>query len=215
MEKITFITPHGLYYYNVMSVGLKNVRATYQRMVTKIFRPLIGKSMEVYIDDMLVESKEHPDHTRHLQETFELLRRHGMKLNPLKCVFGVSSGKFLGFMVTQRGIEANLIQLKAIMNSQSPASQKRVQKLTSRLMALKRFISLFTYGLKLFFATLKGAQQACWNQECNQALTTIKQFLTEPLVLASPKAEDTLYLYLLVSKISVSATLFKENENQK
>ena len=83
-----------------MSFGLKNAEATYERMVTKIFQPLIGKTMEVYIDDMLIKSKKRPNHTRHLQETFELLRRHDMKLNPLKCVFGVSSGKFLGFRVT-------------------------------------------------------------------------------------------------------------------
>ena len=99
-EKTAFITPHGLYYYNVIHFGLKNVRATYQRLVTKIFRPLIGKAMEVYIDDILVKSKEHFYHTKHLQEGFELLRRYDMKLNPLKCAFGVSSSKFLGFMVT-------------------------------------------------------------------------------------------------------------------
>ena len=73
--------------------------------------------MEAYIDDMLVKSKESFDHTKHRQVAFELLRRYGMKLNPLKCVFGVSSDKFLGFMVTYRGIEANLIQLKAIKDS--------------------------------------------------------------------------------------------------
>ena len=108
-EKTTFITPRGLYCYNVMSFGLKSAEEAYQRMVTKIFRPLIGKSMEVYIDDTLIRSKERPDHIGHLQETFELLRRHNMKLNPLKCTFGVSSAKFLGFMVTQWGIEANPI----------------------------------------------------------------------------------------------------------
>ena len=117
VEKTTFITPRGLYYYNVIPFGLKNVGATYQRLVTKIFRLLIGKTMEVYIDDMLVKSKERPDHMKHLQETFELLRRYDMKINPLKCAFEVSSGNFLGFMVTQRGIEANPIQLKAVMNS--------------------------------------------------------------------------------------------------
>ena len=83
-EKTTSIKPHGLYCYNVIPFGLKNEGATYQRMVTGIFQPLIGKSMEAYIDDMLVKSKERPDHTRHLQEIFELLRRHNMKLNPLK-----------------------------------------------------------------------------------------------------------------------------------
>ena len=99
VEKTTFITLRGLYYYNVMPFGLKNAKATYQRQVTKIFQSLIGKTIEVYIDDMLVKSKERLDHMKHLQETFELLRRYDMKLNPLKCGFEVSSGKFLGFMV--------------------------------------------------------------------------------------------------------------------
>ena len=91
-----------------MLFGLKNVEATYQRPVTNMFRPLLGKTMEVYIDYMLVKSKEHPDHTTHLQEAFDLLKAYDMKVNPLKCAFGVSAGWFLGFMVTQRGIEANL-----------------------------------------------------------------------------------------------------------
>ena len=99
VEKMAFITPHRLYSYNVMPFGLKNVGVTYQRLVTKIFRPLMGKTMEVYIDDMLVKSKERPDHTKHVEETFELLHMYDMKLNPLKCVFRISSSKFLGFMV--------------------------------------------------------------------------------------------------------------------
>ena len=100
VEKTAFVTSHGLYCYNVMSFGLKNVEATYQGLVTKMFRPLMGRTMEVYMDDMLVKFKERPDHMKYLQETFELLRTNGVKLNPLKCAFGVSSGKFLGFMVT-------------------------------------------------------------------------------------------------------------------
>ena len=99
-EKTNFITPHGLYCYNVMLFGSKNVGETYQRLVTKIFRLLLGETMEVFIDDMLVKSKRRFDHTKHLQEAFELLRKHNMKLNPLKCAFGVSLGKFLGFLVT-------------------------------------------------------------------------------------------------------------------
>ena len=88
-EKTAFVTSHGLYCYNVMPFGLKNVGATYQRLATKMFRPLLGRTMEVYNDDMLVKSKERSDHTNHLQETFELLRTNGMKLNSLKCAFGV------------------------------------------------------------------------------------------------------------------------------
>ena len=100
VEKTTFITPHGLYCYNVMLFGLKNTGATYQRLVTEIFRPLLGNTMEAYIDNMLVKSIERFDHIQHLQEAFKLLRRYDMKLNLLKCAFGVNSGKFIGFMMT-------------------------------------------------------------------------------------------------------------------
>ena len=159
-EKTAFITPHGLLCYNVMPFGSKNARATYQRLVTKMFRPLLGKTMEVYIDDMLVKSQERLDHATHLQEAFKLLRAYCMKLNPSKCAFGVNTGLFLGFMVTQRGIEANPAQLKAILESPTPNSRKGVQQLTGRLVALGLFISRFTDRLKPFFATLKGANQA-------------------------------------------------------
>ena len=126
VEKKAFITPHGLFCYNVMSFGLKNVRATYQRLVTKMFKPLLSKTMEVYIDDKFVKSKQRPDHITQLQEAFDLLKAYDMKLNPLKCAFEVSTGRFLGFMVTQRGIEANPAQLKAILDSLAPSSRKGV-----------------------------------------------------------------------------------------
>ena len=94
-EKTSFITPHGLFCYNVMPFGLKNAGATYQRLVTRMFRPLLDNTMEVYIDDMLVKSKKRLDHSAHLQQTFNLLRKYGMKLNPSKCAFGVSAADSL------------------------------------------------------------------------------------------------------------------------
>ena len=155
-EKTAFITPHGLFYYNVMSFGLKNAGATYQRLVTKMFRPLLGKTIEVYIDDMLVKSKERPDHAEHLQEDFELLRAYGMKLNPSKWAFGVNVGRFLGFMVTQRGIEANPAQLKAILESPAPTSRKGVQQLTGWLADLGRFNSWFINHLNCSLLPSRG-----------------------------------------------------------
>ena len=133
-----------------------------------------------------------------------------MKLNPLKCAFGVSAGRFLGFMVTQRGIEANPTQLKAILQSPAPTSKKGIQQLTDRLAALRRFISRFTGHFKPFFTTLRGTSRAEWNEECNRAFVAIKKYLTEPPILMSPKTSDTLYLYLAASDIAVSAALFKE-----
>ena len=125
-KKIAFITSQGLYYYNVMPFGLKNAGATYQRLVNKMFSAQIGRNMEVYVDDMLVKSKEESTHLDDLKETFTTLRQYQMKLNPSKCAFGVASGKFLGFMVSQRGIEANPEKVKAILNMTSPKTVKEV-----------------------------------------------------------------------------------------
>ncbi|RVX18142.1 Retrovirus-related Pol polyprotein from transposon 17.6 [Vitis vinifera] len=123
-EKTAFITPHGLYCYKVMPFGLKNAGATYQRLMTKIFKPLIGRSVEVYIDDIVVKSKTREQHILHLQEVFYLLRKYDMKLNPSKCAFGVSAGKFLGFMVSQRGIEVSPKQVKAVMETHPPGTKR-------------------------------------------------------------------------------------------
>jgi hypothetical protein len=106
-EKTSFITNRGLYCYNMMPFGLKNAGATYQRLVNRMFRDQIGWIVEVYVDDILVKSRKAISHLADLKETFNTLRRYQMKLNPAKCAFSVSSGKFLGFMVSSRGIEAN------------------------------------------------------------------------------------------------------------
>ncbi|RVW59017.1 Retrovirus-related Pol polyprotein from transposon 17.6 [Vitis vinifera] len=135
-KKTSFITPHDLYCYRVMPFGLKNAGATYQRLMTKIFKPLIGHTVEVYIDDIVVKSKTRDEHVLHLQEVFHLLRKYGMKLNPSKCTFGVSAGKFLGFMVTQRGIEVSPDQVKAVIETPPPRSKKELQRLTGKLVAL-------------------------------------------------------------------------------
>ncbi|KAL5741572.1 hypothetical protein ACOSP7_028304 [Xanthoceras sorbifolium] len=106
-EKTAFVTKQGIFYYKVMPFRLKNVGATYQRLVNKMFREMLGMTIEVYIDDMLVKSLEAERHLEHLRQAFDTLKKYGMKLNPTKCSFEVSSGKFIGYLVTHRGIEAN------------------------------------------------------------------------------------------------------------
>ena len=109
-----------------MPFGLKNAGATYQRLVNMMFKKQINKTIEVYVDDMLVKSKTASDHIAHISNTFTVLRKYRMKLNPLKCAFGVASGKFLGFMVNHRGIEANLEKIQALIDMQSPSKTKEV-----------------------------------------------------------------------------------------
>jgi hypothetical protein len=140
-----------------MPFGLKNAGATFQRMVDLIFKELIGKTMSVYVDDMIVKSTQREYYISHLTEAFSRLRKYQIKLNPDKCTFGVASGKFLGYMVTQWSIEDDPDQVSAILNMRSPSSVKEVQSLTGRLAALNRFLSRSTDRCKPLFQAIKKA----------------------------------------------------------
>ncbi|KAL0355804.1 UNVERIFIED_CONTAM: Transposon Ty3-G Gag-Pol polyprotein [Sesamum radiatum] len=135
-KKVSFITSEGAFCYVAMPFGLKNAGATYQRLMDKIFRPQIGRNIEVYVDDMLVKSKKAEEHLKDLEETFSVLRKYRLKLNPAKCAFGVQDGRFLGFIVTQRGIEANPLKIKAIIDMKAPTCLNEVQRLTGKIAAL-------------------------------------------------------------------------------
>ena len=212
-EKTAFITSQGLYCYKVMPFGLKNAGATYQRLVNRMFNKQIGRNMEVYIDDMLVKSKEELAHLDDLKETFTSLKQYQMKLNPSKCVFGVASGKFLGFMVSQRGIKANPEKVQAIINMASPRTVKEVQKLTNKIAALNRFVSRATDKCLPFFKTLK--QAFVWTDECEKAFQDLKRYLSNLPLLSPLKEGENLYLYLAVSTTVVSAALIHEKAKKQ
>ncbi|XP_024035603.1 uncharacterized protein LOC112096410 [Citrus clementina] len=211
-ESTAFITNQGLFCYRVMPFGLKNAGATYQRLVNKVFKPLIGKTMEVYVDDMITKSKIPEEHVRHLEETFELLRKYKMKLNPEKCAFGVESGKFLGFMVSHRGIEANPEKIQAIVQMTSPHNLKEIQSLTGRLAALSRFISKATDKCQPFFQVIRRGKKTEWTPECEEAFRNLKQYLQQAPLLSTPRVGDKLYLYLAISDRAVSSVLVREEE---
>ena len=139
-EKTAFITDMGVYYYTMMPFGLKNAGATYQRMMSQVFKEQIGRILEVYIDDMIVKTPKDKEPVADLRETFQQLRRYDLRLNPNKCTFGVEAGKFLGFMLTSRGIEVNPDKCGAVLNMQSPRTIKEVQQLIGRIAALTRFL---------------------------------------------------------------------------
>ena len=119
-----------------MPFGLKSTGSTYQRMMTKMFKPQPGKNIEVYIDDMVVKSKVESKHINDFETVFEILRRHKLCLNATKCSFRVRFGKFLVYMVTHRGIEVNSDQIRAIHDLQPPRNPKGAQKLTGMTTAL-------------------------------------------------------------------------------
>ena len=150
-EKTAFISLDANYHYTVMPFGLKNARATYQWMMTRMFKDKIGRTVEVYIDDMVVKSEQENRHVEDLQGTFEVLRQRKLRLNAEKCVFGVGASKFLGYLITNRGIEINPDQIDAVRCLNPPSNPKEVQKLTEMLAALNRFISKFADHCQPFY----------------------------------------------------------------
>jgi hypothetical protein len=207
-EKTSFITSRGLFCYKVMPFGLKNAGATYQRLMNRMFHDQILKNVEVYIDNMLVKSKEEGNHLKDLEEMFKTLRKYRMKLNPSKCAFGVSSGKFLGFMVLQRGIKANPNKIRAILEMQPPRAIKETQGLTGRIVTLNRFVSRSIDKFLPFFKVLKKAFE--WTDECQQAFEELKAYLATPPLLSPSKQREKLYLYLAVSPTAISSALLRE-----
>ena len=207
-EKTSFVMVQGTYCYRVMPFGLKNAGATYQRLVNRMFQKQIGASMEVYIDDMLVKSTTAELHITHLSEAFHILREYNMKLNPAKCTFGVSAEKFLGFIVNNRGIEANPDKIKAVLDMPPPLNIKEVQRLTGRIVALSRFVSKASDKCQPFFQVLKKAFQ--WDTHCEEAFAALKTYLSSPTILVSPSEGELLTLYLAVSDFSTSTVLVRD-----
>lgn len=156
-EKSSFITYKGIYCYKVMHFGLKNVRATY--FVNRMFANHLGKTVEVFIDEMFVKSAEASQHVEHLHDCIKVLNEFGIKLNPAKCTFAITSREFLENLVTERGIEANPNQITTFLRMLSPKTTREMQRLASRIVTINRFISQSKYKYLIFFQLLKGNKQ--------------------------------------------------------
>ena len=138
-----------------------------------------------------------------------------MKLNPAKCTFGVSSGEFLGYIVTQRGIKANPKQISAVLNLPSPKNSREVQRLMGQIAALNRFISRSTDKCLPFYDLLHGNKKFIWDEKCEEAFPQLKHYLTTPPVLVKPDVGDVLSLYVAVSPAAVSSVLIMEDRGEQ
>jgi hypothetical protein len=157
-EKTSFTTSFGTFCYVRMPEGLRNARCTFNRTIAAVLDTQLDRNISAYINDVVVRNKKREDHISDLRETFANLRKHGLKLNPEKCVFGVRRGKLLGCMITERGIEANPVKIEAIRRMRPPSTKKEVQKLTGSLASLNRFISRSVEKSLPFFKVLKGTE---------------------------------------------------------
>ncbi|KAM1480740.1 hypothetical protein ACFX2I_027854 [Malus domestica] len=214
-ELTAFRTPKGIYCYKVMPFGLKNAGATYQRAMQKIFNDMLHKNVECYVDDVVVKTKKRSNHLKDLRVVFERLRKYNLKMNPLKCAFGVTSGKFLGFIVKHRGIEVDQSKIKAIQSMPEPRNLHELKSLQGRLAFIRRFISNLAGRCQPFSRLMKKDVPFVWDKACNNAFESIKKYLSSPPVLGAPVPGKPLILYIAAQESSVGALLAPENEAQK
>lgn len=193
-----------------MPFRLINVGSTYQRTMNKLFARIIGVTLEVYVDDMLVKFVKSVYHIEDLRKTFDRTRLHQVSLNLSKCTFGVQFGKFLGYMISPKGIELNPEKLDAIERIRSPTCHKKVQSLNSRLVSLNRFLAKYGDNSFPFFEVLRANKKFEWMPECEEAFQNLKQNLMTLLPLAKPVKGDTIFLYISINYVVVGTILVKE-----
>ncbi|XP_050889047.1 uncharacterized protein LOC127094231 [Lathyrus oleraceus] len=194
----------GTYEWIVIPFGLKNAEATYQRAMNSIFHDYIKTFMQVYIDDIVIKSTSDEDHLTHLSQSFERMRKHGLKMNPLKCAFFVQAGDFLGFVVHKKGIEINQNKTKAIMETKAPSTKKELQSLLGKINFLRRFTSNLSGRTQAFSPLLRLKQGKFeWNDEQQKAFDKIKLYLTNPPILAPPCGKKPMRLFISTSDTTI------------
>jgi dsDNA-binding SOS-regulon protein len=179
-----------------MTFGLKNAGATYQRCMQACLGDQICQNIEVYIDDIVVKTKNAATLIDDLRETFDNLDRYKIKLNPKKCFFGVPGGQVLGYFISARGIEANPLKIKAILDMEPPKNLHQVQQLAGRLAALSRFIAKFGEKALPFYQLMKKSDKFEWTAEAHESFDNLKKILSTSPVLITPQENEPMLLYI-------------------
>jgi hypothetical protein len=213
-SKMTFICPGfiGLFEWVVMTFGLKNAGATYQRAMNLIFHELLGNTIEVYIDDIVVKSAEFSSHIADLRKAFDKMCWYGLKINPRKCAFGVSAGKFLGFIIYEHGIKIDPDRIKSIRNVGPPTCKVEVQKFLGKVNYLRRFISNIAGKIDAFtpILQLKDDAEFTWGVEQQESFDLIRKYLSSAPVLKAPQVRVPFRLYIAAEDKVIGAVLTQE-----
>uniref|UniRef100_A0A2N9HXB3 Uncharacterized protein n=1 Tax=Fagus sylvatica TaxID=28930 RepID=A0A2N9HXB3_FAGSY len=211
-EKTAFRTPIGNFYYTVMPFGLKNAGATYQRTMTAMFHDMVHKEIEDYVDDIVVKSKKREDHLRVLRKVFDRCRLYKLKMNPLKCAFGVSAGKFLGFLVHNRGIDVDPAKASAIATMKAPTSHKELKSFLGRLSYIRRFIPGLAAATAIFMPLMKKGVPFVWSTACQQAFEKIQLIMTKLPTVCAPVPGRPLRLYLASNSEAIGGLVAQKDE---
>uniref|UniRef100_A0A2N9FIH6 Integrase catalytic domain-containing protein n=1 Tax=Fagus sylvatica TaxID=28930 RepID=A0A2N9FIH6_FAGSY len=212
-EKTAFRTPIGNFYYTVMPFGLKNAGATYQRTMTAMFHDMMHREIEDYVDDIVVKSKTRGDHFGILKKVFERCRLYKLKMNPLKCAFGVSAGKFLGFLVHRHGIDVDPARASAIATMRPPTTHKELKSFLGKLSYIRRFIPGLAAVTSTFSPLLKKGASFHWSTECQEAFEKVQNIMTKLPTVCAPISGKPLRLYLASNSQAIGALIAQENDN--
>jgi ribonuclease HI len=212
-EKTAFRTPIGNFYYTVMPFGLKNADATYQRTMTAMFHDMMHKEIEDYVDDIVVKSKKREDHLRILRTVFDRCRLYKLKMNPLKCAFGVSAGKFLGFLVHNRGVDVDPAKASAIATMKAPTSHKELKSFLGRLSYIRRFIPGLAAVTATFMPLMKKGVPFVWSTARQQAFEKIQLIMTKLPTVCAPVPGRPLRLYLASNSEAIGGLVAQEDED--
>jgi hypothetical protein len=212
-EKTAFRTPIGNFYYTVMPFGLKNAGATYQRTMTAMFHDMMHREIEDYVDDIVVKSKTREDHFGILKKVFGICRLYKLKMNPFKCAFRVSAGKFLGFLVHQRGIDVDPARASAIATMKPPTTHKELKSFLGKLSYIRRFIPSLAAVTSAFAPLLKKGAPFHWSIECQEAFEKVQDIMTNLLTVCAPILGKPLRLYLASNSQAIGALIAQENDN--
>jgi hypothetical protein len=207
----------GLFEWVLMTFGMKNVGATYQRAMNLIFHNLLGVLMEVYMDDVVVKSVGFEEHTPHLKLLLEKMKKYMLQMTPLKCAFGVTSGKFLGFVVHECGIQIDPKKIESIGKIGEPVCKKDVQKMLRKINYLQRFISNLARWVEslLPLVWLKHKEEFAWGAKQREAFKKIKEYLVSPPVLRSPKAGNPFKMYIAAHERVIGAVFLQEEDGKE
>ena len=205
--KTTFTTYWGTYAYDVMPFDLKNASATYQRAMVTLFQDMMYKEIEVYVDDMITKSSTVRDHLVDLRKLFKRLIKYRLRLNPNNCAFEASSGKLLGFIISQRGIEVDPAKVQAIRDMPTLQTEKQIHNFLGKVNYVARFIAQLTTICDLLFKLLKKDTKIEWTDECQAAFDKIKQYLLNPPILVPLTLRYPMILYLAVQETSIGCML--------
>jgi hypothetical protein len=211
-EKTSFITPFGTYCYLRILEGLRNAGSTFCRMMKAAMKDQLGRNVLSYVDDIVMVSKKRENYITDLAKTFTNMRKARHKLNPEKCVFGITKGKVLSCLVSTKCIEANPDKIKAIIQMQPPQRRKDVQKLTGRIASLNRFISKLAECNLPFFTILRGSANIEWGAKQRKAFDDLKSYLQHLPTLSSPEQGQPLILYVSVTHSAITGALVIEKE---